>query len=124
MSENTKDCDCTNPTDQQDPNCSCDHEHTHEQPGCGCDHDHDHEHEHEEPRKIYLTLTDGNKLECHVLDIFEVQKESYIALLPSGSETALLYGFIEDDEGPQLRNIEDDEEYKGASKVFMDRQEV
>ena len=94
-----------------------------ENQNCNCNHDHEHTHNHEEPRKIYLTLTDGKKLECDVLDLFEVHKKSYIALLPSESETALLYGFSEDEEGPQLRNIEEDEEYNEASKAFMKRQE-
>jgi len=67
---------------------------------------------------------DDSKLECDVLDIFEIREESYIALLPLQSETAMLYGFTEDDRGPQLRNIETDEEYEAVSKVFRERQEA
>ena len=147
MDKNSKECDCNNHDNHEDHSCNCDHNHEdhscncdhedqgcncdHEDQGCNCDHedhehehDHDHEHDHQEPRKIYLTLTDGKKLECDVLDIFVVDDQSYIAILPSDSETAMLYGFTEDDQGPQLRNIEDDEEYKNASKAFMERQEA
>jgi len=128
MSKESNECDCNNQKDQENQNCncedhhqSCDHEHNH-----GHEHDHhdcDHDHEHGEPRKIYLTLMDGGKLECDVVDIFEIGEKSYIALLPVNSETVILYGFTENDQGPQLRNIEDDDEYKNASKAFMERQE-
>lgn len=114
MKKNSNDCDCSNQKDHENQNCNCDQDHHHE---------HEHQHEHTEPRKIYLTLMDGKKLECDVLDIFEVEDQSYIAILPSDSETAMLYGFAEDDQGPQLRNIENDEEYQSASKIFMERQE-
>lgn len=115
MENNSKECDCSNHKSHEDQSCNSDHDH-HE-------HGHHHEHDHQEPRKIYLTLMDGKKLECDVLDIFEVEDQSYIAILPSDSETAMLYGFVEDDQGPQLRNIEDDDEYKNASEAFMERQE-
>lgn len=127
MEHNSKECDCSNHKNHEDQGCNCDHDH--EDQACSCDqeqhsHGHHQEHDHQEPRKIYLTLTDGKNLECDVLDIFEVEDQSYIAILPSGSETAMLYGFVEDDQGPRLRNIEEDDEYKNASETFMERQEA
>ncbi len=113
MSENSKGCNC-------DHDHGHDHQHEHGHENCDCNHDH----EHHEPTKIYLTLTDGKKLECDVLDIFEVEDQKYIALLPSNSEAALLYGFSEENGEPELRNIESDKEYEAASKAFMERQEA
>lgn len=138
MNKNTTDCDCNNPKDQARQNCNCEdeqhhsesgHNHDHEHDHQNCEHDHhncehDHDHGHREPQKIYLTLMDDSKLECDVIDIFEIRGESYIALLPSDSETAMLFGFTEDEQGPHLRKIETDEEYEAASKGFMERQEA
>ena len=92
----------------------CNHDH---QEGCGhgCDHDHDHENS----RTIHLTLEDNSTLECDVLGIFEVENKEYIALLPTGTEKALLYAFKETDEGPELTNIPTDEEYDLVGKAFM-----
>lgn len=109
MNKDTDSCHCHTPEDEQSSGCDCDQEHGH--------------HHHPEPRKIYLTLTDGKELECDVLDIFEVGEKSYIALLLKDSETALLYEFFEADQEPRLNNIESDEEYQAASKVFMERQQ-
>ena len=90
--------------------------------GCGCGCGHDDHHNHDNHRKIYLTLTDNTQLECDVLEAFEIEGKGYIAVLPENSETAMLYGFKEKEDGPELSNIEDDEEYKIASDAFMDLQ--
>lgn len=72
----------------------------------------------EEVEKIYLTLTDDRELECDVIGAFEVGDFDYIALLPVEEEKVLLYRFKEDEENIELINIEDDEEFDEASKVF------
>lgn len=77
------------------------------------DHNHDHDHEH-----ITLTLDDGSELECHVLGTFEVDEIEYIALLPIGEEEVFLYRYEENDEGIELLNIEDDEEFDIVSEAF------
>lgn len=77
------------------------------------DHEHDHEHEH-----ITLTLDDGSEIECHVLGIFEVEDFEYIALVPVGEEEVFLYRYEEDEEGMNLINIEDDDEFDTASEAF------
>lgn len=91
--------------------------------GCNCNHEQDPDSRDREPRKIYLTLEDDRELECDVLDIFEVDQKSYIAVLPRGSETALLYRFSESNGEPQLSNIEQEEEYQQASARFTQRQQ-
>ncbi|NLV76208.1 MAG: DUF1292 domain-containing protein [Tissierellia bacterium] len=79
------------------------------------------EHEHpEEMDIIYLTLEDGTELECTVLGIFEVDDYEYIALVPLDDEQVFLYGYEEDEEGPQLINIEDDEEFEIVSEAFYE----
>lgn len=77
---------------------------------------------HEEaPKKtINLTLQDDTQLQCDVLGLFEMEGSEYIALLPQGKETALLYKFREVDGQPELSNIETDEEYDKASKVCLE----
>lgn len=77
------------------------------------DHSHDHEHEH-----ITLTLDDGSEIECHVLGTFEVDDIEYIALLPIGEEEVFLYRYTEDEDGIELINIEDDEEFDIVSEAF------
>ncbi len=79
-------------------------------------HDHDHDHEH-----IYLTLDDDTEIECHVLGTFEVDDVEYIALTPiDGEEEVYLYRFEEDENGIDLINIEDDEEFETVSEAFYE----
>ena len=73
----------------------------------------------EEKKKIYLTMQDDSKLECDVIDIFEISPQKYIAVLPKNSETALLYRFSENNDEITLNNIESDEEYTMAGDVFL-----
>ncbi|SES98110.1 Protein of unknown function [Natronincola peptidivorans] len=84
---------------------------------CGCNHE---GHTNEGHKKIYLTLMDNSQLECDVLNVFDANDKKYIAVLPEDSESAMLYGFVETAEGPQLNNIESDEEYQIASKAFLE----
>ncbi|MDR5659047.1 DUF1292 domain-containing protein [Serpentinicella sp. ANB-PHB4] len=78
-----------------------------------CNHDHHH-------NKIYITLMDNSQLECDVIDIFKVKDKEYIAILPKDSETALIYAYSETEAGPELANIENDEEYAAVSTIFME----
>jgi uncharacterized protein YrzB (UPF0473 family) len=100
--------------------CGCSHNNDHHCEGnCDHEHGHDHNHDHHHPT-IHLTLTDNSTMECDVLDIFEIMDKQYIALLPKGEENVLLYHFEETEEGPQLDNIESDEEYEAVGKAFME----
>ncbi|MCT4595958.1 MAG: DUF1292 domain-containing protein [Anaeromicrobium sp.] len=104
-------------------NCNCnhgehEHKHDHGHEGCcggSCGHD-----SHEEAEKIYLTLDDGEELECDVIGVFEVENKEYIALLPVGEEDAFLYTFEETEEGPVLDQISSDEEFEMVAKAFTE----
>lgn len=88
-------------------NHSCDHE--------GCNHDHDHDHDVD---IIYLTLDDGEELECEVIGFFEVEGVEYIALVPVDDDQVFLYRYEEYEDGFDLINIEDDEEFDIVSEAF------
>ncbi len=85
------------------------------------EHHHDHEHEHEHAH-IYLTLEDDTELECHVIGTFEVDDVEYIALTPVDGEKGeiYLYRYVEDEDGIDLQNIEDDEEFDVVSEAFYE----
>ena len=67
---------------------------------------------------IYLTLDDGTELECNVIGTFEVDDYEYIALVPMDDDQVLLYRYEEDEDGFDLINIEEDEEFEIASEAF------
>lgn len=81
---------------------------------CECGHDHDYDED-----VIYLTLDDDTELKCNVVGTFEVDDKDYIALLPEGEEQVLLYNYSEDDEGIEIINIDDDDEFDKVSDAFM-----
>lgn len=83
--------------------------------GCGCGHDH----EHEDANFIEIEFEDGESSRCEIIDIFEVDDESYIAVLPEGDETVLIYAFKDTEEGPELHNIDDEELYEKVCEVFI-----
>ncbi|MBI9011018.1 MAG: DUF1292 domain-containing protein [Clostridiales bacterium] len=86
---------------------------------CGCGHDHDHEHEHD---TVSLTLDDGSELECPIIDVFEVEKQQYIALLHPVDEMALLYRFFDNEDGTiEVTAIESDEEFEKVSEFVNER---
>lgn len=113
--------------------CGCGgHGHNHgENHECGCGgHGHNHgenhecgcggHHEHEEAQMIYLTLDDEEEIACKVLTIFEVEGNEYISLLPENSEDVYIYKYKETDEGPELSQIEKDDEFNKVSQAFYD----
>ena len=78
--------------------------------GCGCGHDN------EEHDFVTLTLEDGSDLEYPIIDIFDIEDQSYIALLHPQEETALLYRFKDNEDGTiDVTNIESDEEFDQVS---------
>lgn len=76
--------------------------------------------------RVTLELEDGKETECRILTIFDVDEQSYIALLPldengedNASGEAYLYRYREDEQGlPDIDNITDDEEYEAACDRF------
>ncbi len=81
----------------------------------------------EEEMMVTLELDDG-PVTCAVVTIFSVDDKDYIALLPlengkdNTSGEVWLYGYSENpddpNEEPELRYIEDDDEYEKASEAF------
>jgi len=88
--------------------------------GCSCNdscEEHDHKHEHE--NMIYLETVDGENLACNVLGTFDVDEKQYIALLPEDSESVFIYEFKEDNDELEIIRIEDENEYKKISEIFL-----
>lgn len=81
----------------------------------------------EEEMTVDLELEEG-RVTCSVVTIFSVGERDYIALLPldkNGENTegdVWIYGYSENpedpNEEPELRYIEEDEEYERASDAF------
>lgn len=81
-----------------------------------------------DPQDIVVTLEldDGSELECQILTIFDIDEQSYIALIPSDQVEdenddceVIFYRYFEDEEGnPSLDNIEDDEEFEIVTDRF------
>ncbi len=77
---------------------------------CGCE---------EEFEMMHLILDDDKEVDCYVLGVFDVKDIEYIALVPEDSDDVLIYKYTETEEdGVQLDNIEDDNEYEEVGKVF------
>lgn len=81
----------------------------------------------DEEMKVELSLDNGETVLCEVITILEVNGKDYIALLPDGQEDAedqdvWFYGYSENpddpNEEPELRYIEDDEEYEQVCDAF------
>lgn len=83
---------------------------------CGCGEDHDHEHH---QHTVTIELETGEEMECPIIEIFEVNDKEYIALLHPEEEIAMLYGFLDYEDGSiELTEITSDEEYELVSKAF------
>jgi len=106
-SENEQDCGCGCGHDEADHDCGCDDD------GCGCGHDHG-------SQTITLTLDDDTVLECPIIDAFEIEDQSYIALLHPIEENVLLYRYFDnDDDTIDLETIDSDEEFELVSKTYL-----
>ncbi len=73
---------------------------------------------------VTLLLDDDKTLECGVLKIYQANGgKSYIAVQPLEAANdpegpVYIYRFHEDENGPQLENIDDDDEFDGAIDAF------
>lgn len=100
------------------------HEHAHGE-GCGCGHHHDHEHEHHDHDIVTLGLEDGSELRCPVIDIFDLEDKTYIALLHPVEEFVLLYHFEDNEDGTiEINTILDDAEFERVSEKFRELHEM
>ena len=84
--------------------------------------------EEDEEMTVELDLEDGSKVNCAVISILTVEEKDYIVLLPLDENgdnqdgEVWFYGYSENpddpNEEPELRFIEDDEEYEKVADAF------
>nr|WP_308627956.1 DUF1292 domain-containing protein [uncultured Eisenbergiella sp.] len=82
----------------------------------------------EEEMSVELELEDGTLVNCAVITILDVAEKSYIVLLPLNENgqnedgEVWFYGYTENEEDPneepELRFIEDDDEYEMVADAF------
>lgn len=77
--------------------------------GCGCE---------EEIPTMQLVLDDGTEVEWDVIATFPVGDSDYIALAPQDSEDLFLYRYSETEDGVNLENIEDDDEFEAVGRAL------
>ena len=72
--------------------------------------------------QIILTLEDDSELVCDVLEIFDCDDRSYVALLPQDDPDGdvLLYRYEEDDDDVNLTDIESDDEFDRVAEAFSE----
>lgn len=70
----------------------------------------------------FLTLEwdDGSSVECEIIDDIELDGKKYVALLPIDEDQAIIFSYVEEEDGEiQLGNLED-EEFDKVSQAFLD----
>lgn len=97
-------------TDPKDTNCEC-----------GCE---DHDHEMDEATYITLEFEDGTEVECEVLDTITIEGKNYMALQPENQEEYYVYGFTEMEDGVEIINIDDEDEFNKVVNEFQTRFEA
>jgi uncharacterized protein YrzB (UPF0473 family) len=130
MTEEKKGCCCGEENEAKESCCGGNHEvkeetgsccgGNHEKGGCCGEHGHDHDHDHDEEEVpvLHLELEDGSEMPCYVLEILDIEETSYIALLPEGEDTFMIYQYAEEGEEVNLSNIENDDEYLRIANIF------
>ncbi len=110
----SEDHECCGGNHNEEHEC-CGGNHDHEHGDCGCGHNHGED----EYQTIKLSLEDGREITAAVIEMFELEEKTYIALLPIGEESVLLYEFKQHEDGIELINIESEEEYESVSQAFL-----
>lgn len=82
----------------------------------------------DEEMTVELELEDGTVVNCAIITILDVEDKDYIVLLPLNEEgenedgEVWFYGYSENpddpNEEPELRYIEDDDEYEKVADAF------
>ena len=74
---------------------------------------------------VDITMEDGSVITCNIETIFSIEDKDYIALLPQledEEDVVWFYGYSENpddsNEEPELRYIEDDEEYEAVCDAY------
>ena len=77
--------------------------------------------------EVYETITlefdDNTEIECDVIEVFEMEGQEYIALVPTSERDAeeaevYFYRYSEDGEEVKLDDIETDEEWNDVAELF------
>ncbi len=86
-------------------NCRCD------DPECNCEGN---------IEQLELELEDGTRINCFIIGVFDCNDKEYVALTPQeeDSEDVFLYAFKETDEGVELIDIDDEDEFQAVSEQF------
>lgn len=95
--------------------------------GCcgGHHHDNDDSDNDDYADTITLCMENDEEVECIIIDIFPVDNEEYIALVPIETEDVFFYKYIEtEDEQFELLNIESEEKQLAVQKEFCRFQEL
>ncbi len=75
-----------------------------------------------DPQEMFLTvdLEDGSTETFQIIKIFEVDKQDYIAVVPTnGANEVYFYRHFEDEEGnPSIDNIDSDDEFEAVIDMF------
>ncbi|MBR2781502.1 MAG: DUF1292 domain-containing protein [Eubacteriaceae bacterium] len=79
----------------------------------------------DEENKITLLDDEGNEVELYIEEQFIFEGKEYIVLYENEeSEDSYLYRIIDDEEeGMQIVEIEDDDEYERVSSFYLDDEE-
>ena len=79
----------------------------------------------DEENKITLLDDEGNEVELYIEEQFIFEGKEYIVLYENeDSEDSYLYRIIDDEEdGMQIVEIEDDDEYERVSSYYLDDEE-
>lgn len=79
---------------------------------CGC--------QDEVLNKMTMVMDSGEEIDTEIVGIFDIEDESYIALVEEGYEDVMLYKFVED-EGEEVELIDlDDDEFELASEAYIE----
>ncbi|MBO4359590.1 MAG: DUF1292 domain-containing protein [Eubacteriaceae bacterium] len=80
----------------------------------------------DEENKITLLDDEGNEVELYIEEQFIFEGKEYIVLYENeDSEDSYLYRIIDDEEnGMQIVEIEDDDEYERVSSYYLDEEEI
>ncbi len=67
---------------------------------------------------ITIEFDNGETKDCAVLGVFEVGDREYLAVLNEEAEEVYFYKYFETEEGYELLDLEDDDEYEAVSDAF------
>lgn len=70
--------------------------------------------------EVIITVdTDRGKMDCVVINVFEIGDRAYIALMPKDTDEILIFRYRElNDDSIEISGIEDDKEFSEALDKF------